>query len=65
MATHLGEGDDDVEAGQGEERRKFQRAVVIIEGKNPKEAEEMAKGAALEWTHKNTAWIDGSRLEKK
>ena len=48
MATYLGEGDDDVEVGQGEERRKFQRVVVITEGKNLKEAEEMAKAAALE-----------------
>ena len=65
-ATHLGEGDDDVEAGHGEEGKEFQGAVVIMEGKNPKEAEEMAKAAALEWTGKrNTAWTDGSRLENQ
>ena len=64
-ATHLREGDD-VEAGYGEEGKKFQGAVVIMEGKSPKEAEEMAKAAALEWTDKrNTAWTDGSRLENQ
>jgi len=32
-----------------------------MEGKNPKDAAEMAKAAALEWTEKkNTAWADGS-----
>ena len=64
-ATRLGEGDDDVEARHAEEGRKFQGAVVITEGKNPKEAEEMAKAAALWTDNKNTAWTDGSRLENK
>ena len=55
-----------MEAGYGEEGKKFQGVVVIMEGKSPKEAEEMAKAAALEWTDKrNTAWTDGSRLENQ
>jgi len=52
-ATRLGEGDDDVEVGHGE-GKKFQGAVVIMEGKDPKEAEQMAKAAALEWTERRT-----------
>jgi len=39
-ATHLGEGGDDVEAGYGEEGKRFQGAVVIMERKNPKEGRE-------------------------
>jgi len=66
-ATHLGEGDDDVEAGHGEEGKKFQGAVVIIEGKNPKETEEMAKAAALEWKIRGTrpGRTDPGRRTKK
>jgi len=65
-AARLGEGDDDVEAGHGEERKKFQGAAASMEGKDPKVAEGKAKAAALEWSEKkNTVWTDGSRLENQ
>ena len=51
MATHLGEGGDDVEAGHREEGRGFRGAAVIAEGRDPKDGESSGPGMDRQGKH--------------